>query len=85
MVTVRHCEVLNHPPLSSRSEGCFYGELVNAAAIDTYVLSADPALNGQVLQPDFTIHGWGEGHVCRKMCIVLRCLSICAWHSYVQE
>ena len=72
MVTVRHCEVLNHPPLSTRSEGCFYGELVNAAAIDTYILSADPSLNGAALQPDFTIHG---GVVCVSATIIVYELS----------
>ena len=61
VITIRHCEVLQHPPLSAAPvgrRGCYYGELVNAANVDVYTLSADPSKNGEWLQPDFTIHGF---------------------------
>ena len=60
-VTVRHCEVLQHPPLSSvpaSERGCYYGELVNALNVDEYTLSSEPARNGEWLEPEFTIHGF---------------------------
>ena len=60
-ITVRHCEVLQHPPLSSvpaSERGCYYGELVNALNVDEYTLSSDPARNGDWLEPEFTIHGF---------------------------
>lgn len=60
-ITVRHCEVLEHPPLSDVPEnerGCYYGELVNALNIDEYTLSSDTARNGNWLEPEFTIHGF---------------------------
>ena len=62
-VTVRHCEVLTHPPLAAADGNCFFGELVNADSIDTYILSADIEQNGDYLQPDFTIHGFRYAQV----------------------
>lgn len=41
---VRHCEVLEHPPLSNApaaDRGCYYGELVNALNVDVHTLSSD--------------------------------------------
>eukprot|EP01051_Picozoa_sp_SAG22_P024877 SAG22_NODE_7101_length_776_cov_1.206795_1_plen_95_part_10 len=52
---------MQHPPLSAAPaarRGCYYGELVNAFNIDVHTLSADPAQNGEWLQPEFTIHGF---------------------------
>ena len=65
-ITVRHCEVLQHPPLSDvpRSQsGCYYGELVNALNVDVYTLSSDPARNGEWLEPEFTIHGFRHAEI----------------------
>jgi len=61
ILVVRHCEVLGHAPLlqpGAAAGRCFYGELVNAEAMDSYTLSADPARNGDSLQPAFTVHGF---------------------------
>ena len=56
---MRHCEVLNHPPLSDGPrDRCFFGELVNAASTDRYVLSGSRERNGPFLMPEFTIHGF---------------------------
>jgi alpha-L-rhamnosidase len=66
VVTVRHCEVIEHPPLSSAPVGqrhCFFGELVNALNTDVFTLSADPERNGEWLQPEFTIHGFQHAEI----------------------
>jgi len=82
---VRHCEVLNHAPLSSEVAlgACWLGnpgvnanqegELVNAASVDSYVLSANTSLNraggadadarAGWLQPSFTVHGFRYAEV----------------------
>ena len=69
-VVVRHCEVLNHPPLSSEPPlgACWLGnpglnsnqngELAHATSIDTYKLSSNSTWNGEWLQPEFTVHGF---------------------------
>ena len=69
-VVVRHCEVLNHPPLSGEPPlgACWLGnpglnanqngELAHAASVDTYILSSNGTLNGEWLQPAFTVHGF---------------------------
>jgi hypothetical protein len=60
-ITIKHCEVLQHPPLApagSSNKGCFYGELQHAAATDVYTLSKNSDVNGKWLQPEFTIHGF---------------------------
>lgn len=65
-ITVRHCEVLEHPPLSDVPEserGCYYGELVNALNVDKYILSSDPKRNGEWLEPEFTIHGFRHAEI----------------------
>ena len=61
VIVVMSDNLLQHPPLSAAPvgrRGCYYGELVNAANVDVYTLSADPSKNGEWLQPDFTIHGF---------------------------
>ena len=66
VITVRHCEVLEHPPLSNAplgQRGCYYGELVNALNTDVYTLSSDKARNGDFLQPEFTIHGFRHAEI----------------------
>ncbi len=65
-ITVRHCEVLQHPPLSDVPEserGCYYGELVNALNVDEYTLSSDSVRNGEWLEPEFTIHGFRHAEI----------------------
>ena len=65
-VTVRHCEVLQHPPLSAApvgKRGCWFGELVNALNVDVHTLSANASHNGEWLQPQFTIHGFRYAEV----------------------
>ena len=57
-VVVRHCEVLNHPPLSDGPRECYYNELVNAESTDRYTLSSSAEQNGAYLEPEFTIHGF---------------------------
>jgi alpha-L-rhamnosidase len=70
VIVVRHCEVLNHPPLSAEPAlgACWLGnpglnsnqngELAHATSVDTYVLSSNGTWNGEWLQPEFTVHGF---------------------------
>jgi alpha-L-rhamnosidase len=64
-VVVQHCEVLNHPPLAPNSDGlCFFGELMNAVATDTYILSSGSNASLYVwLEPEFTVHGFRYAQV----------------------
>eukprot|EP00051_Salpingoeca_urceolata_P031279 m.11050 g.11050 ORF g.11050 m.11050 type:complete len:1055 (-) comp3918_c0_seq1:182-3346(-) len=55
-VTLRHAEVLQHPPYGPVDGNVYMGNLRSAKATDTYTLRGDP--NGETWEPHFTYHGF---------------------------
>jgi len=55
-VTLRHAEVLQHPPYGPANGEIYNGNLRSALATDIYILKGDPA--GETFEPHFTYHGF---------------------------
>ena len=55
-VTLRHAEVLQHPPYGPANGEIYTGNLRTAQATDVYILKGDP--NGEIFEPHFTYHGF---------------------------
>lgn len=55
-VTLRHAEVLQHPPYGPADGNVYTGNLRSALATDIYILKGDPA--GEIFEPHFTYHGF---------------------------
>lgn len=56
VVTLRHAEVLQHPPYGPVDGTIYQGNLRSAKATDTYTLSGNP--DGETFEPHFTYHGF---------------------------
>lgn len=55
-ITIRHAEVLQHPPYGPVTGDIYVGNLRSAKATDTYFMSGDPS--GETFEPHFTYHGF---------------------------
>eukprot|EP00164_Ancoracysta_twista_P006265 GFYU01008705.1.p1 GENE.GFYU01008705.1~~GFYU01008705.1.p1 ORF type:complete len:1064 (-),score=338.26 GFYU01008705.1:1031-4144(-) len=55
-ITIRHAEVLMHPPYGPRDGNIYVGNLRSAKATDTYTATGD--LDGETYEPRFTVHGF---------------------------
>ena len=55
-VTIKHAEILMHPPYGAHDGTLYYGNLRKAQATDTYVAKGDAG--GEVYEPRFTQHGF---------------------------
>lgn len=55
-VTIRHAEVLQHPPYGPEDGNIYVGNLRSARATDLYVMKGDQT--GEVYTPSFTQHGF---------------------------
>ena len=56
VVTIRHAEVLTHPPYGPADGSLYTGSLRNAKATDVYTMRGSPA--GETYEPRFTVHGF---------------------------
>lgn len=56
VITIRHSELMMHPPYGPRNGSLYYGNLRGAEATDTYTCKGDP--NGEMYEPRFTQHGF---------------------------
>jgi alpha-L-rhamnosidase len=55
-VTLKHAEVLMHPPYGSADGSLYYGSLRNAHATDNYTMKGAPGT--EIFEPKFTSHGF---------------------------
>lgn len=55
-ITLRHAEILTHPPYGPTDGSIYVGNLRSARATDTYICRGDP--NGETYIPTFTQHGF---------------------------
>ena len=64
-VTIRHAELLNHPPYGAQDGSIYVGNLRGARATDVYTCRGDAA--GESYEPTFTQHGfrYAEVHPAR--------------------
>lgn len=56
IITLRHAELLMHPPYGPADGNIYVGNLRGAKATDTYTCKGDP--NGESYEPHFTQHGF---------------------------
>eukprot|EP00966_Prymnesium_polylepis_P200434 4644687-Prymnesium_polylepis.1 len=60
-VTIRHAELLMHPPYGPADGSIYVGNLRGAKATDVYTCAGDPA--GETYSPTFTQHGFRYAEV----------------------
>ena len=65
-VTLRHAEVLQHPPYGPQDGSIYVGNLRSARATDTYTTRASPD-DDVVFEPMFTYHGCARAHARRDV------------------
>jgi len=82
VVTIRHSELLMHPPYGPRNGTIYVGNLRAAEATDTYTCKGDP--DGEMYEPRFTQHGFRFAEVTTSTDLVYEIVAL-EMHTDVQE